>query len=383
MKKSFLLALGIGILLNCQVFTAGVYADGSSGEILAQLTQRQQAEKSKKAAAAVKAKQNAKAEADKKAAQPKAEADKKAAQPKAEADKKAAQTKAAADKKAAAKPKTETGKKTEAKAADKKADPKKTDAKAAAQKAAAKKADAASKAAPAQKSAAKAAPVDPKKLKPRTTAQQRKVELHGARNTRELGGLPTADGYFIKEKKLYRSGALCYINANSAETLKERGIASVVELRTPQEISREGKDLPAFTASLRKVYNCPMVNTAENGGPAYLSYIKAHNFKSIAQFFSVLADEKNYPVLFHCSAGKDRTGIMAALVLELAGVPRPIIMDDYLQSQRNSAGLKVDADWLRGVFKTIDKEGGIVAFLSNRGVKKEDMQKIRAILRTK
>lgn len=329
MKKSFLLALGIGILLNFQAFTLCSNADEASGRTVAQLTQRQQAENSKKAAAAVKAKQNGKAaEADKKpAAQPKADAAKKpAAQPKPEAKK-------AADKKAAPAP--------------------------------------------------KAAPVDPKKVKPRTTVQQRKVELHGARNTRELGGLPTADGYFIKEKKLYRSGALCYINANSAETLKERGIASVIELRAPQEISREGKDLPAFTASLRRVYNCPMINTAENGGPAYISYIKPHNFKSIAKFFSVLADESNYPVLFHCSAGKDRTGIMAALVLELAGVPRPIIMDDYLQSQRNSAGLKVDADWLRGVFKTVDREGGIVSFLSNRGVKKEDMQKIRAILRTK
>ena len=329
MKKSFLLALGIGILLNFQAFTLCSNADEASGRTVAQLTQRQQAENSKKAAAAVKAKQNGKA----------AEADKKAA----------AQPKADAAKKPAAQPKPEAKK-----AADKKAAP-----------------------------APKAAPVDPKKVKPRTTVQQRRVELHGARNTRELGGLPTADGYFIKEKKLYRSGALCYINANSAETLKERGIASVIELRAPQEISREGKDLPAFTASLRRVYNCPMINTAENGGPAYISYIKPHNFKSIAKFFSVLADESNYPVLFHCSAGKDRTGIMAALVLELAGVPRPIIMDDYLQSQRNSAGLKVDADWLRGVFKTVDREGGIVSFLSNRGVKKEDMQKIRAILRTK
>lgn len=365
MKKSFLLALGIGILLNFQAFTLCSNADEASGRTIVQLTQRQQAENSKKAAAAVKAKQNGKAaEADKKAAaQPKADAAKKpAAQPKADAAKKpAAQSKADAAKKPAAQPKAEAAKKPAAqpkaeakKAADKKAVP-----------------------------ASKAAPVDPKRVKPRTTVQQRSVELHGTRNTRELGGLPTADGYFIKDKKLYRSGALCYINASSAETLKERGIASVIELRTPQEISREGKDLPAFTSSLRRCYNCPMVNTAENGGAAYISYIKPHNHKSIAKFFSILADENNYPVLFHCSAGKDRTGIMAALVLELAGVPRPIIMDDYLQSQRNSAGLKVDADWLRGVFKTVDREGGIVSFLSNRGVKKEDMQKIRAILRTK
>lgn len=239
-------------------------------------------------------------------------------------------------------------------------------------KAAAKNKD---KKAAAKKSATKAPAA--KKLKPRLTEQERKVKLHGTRNTRQLGGLPTSDGKFIKEGVLYRSGALCYINDSDIEILKDKGIVSVIELRTTKEIASEGRDKPAFAGSVKKIYNLPMVCTSGTGQEAYASYIKKQNYSTISQFFKVLANNDSYPVLFHCSAGKDRTGIMAALVLELLRVPRPIIMDDYLASQRNSKGLKVNADWLRVVFKNVDKAGGIEPFLHSCGVSTADMKKVR------
>lgn len=231
-----------------------------------------------------------------------------------------------------------------------------------------------------QKSAAKKTAVQApkaKKLKPKLTEQERKVKLHGTLNTRQLGGLPTSDGFFVKEGVLYRSGALCYINDSDIEILKDKGIVSVIELRTTKEIASEGRDKPAFAGSVKKIYNLPMVCTSGTGQEAYASYIKKQNYSTISQFFKVLANKGSYPVLFHCSAGKDRTGIMAALVLELLRVPRPIIMDDYLASQRNSQGLKVQADWLRVVFKNVDKAGGIEPFLHNCGVSTADMKKVR------
>lgn len=220
-------------------------------------------------------------------------------------------------------------------------------------------------------------------VKARRTVKERQVTLHGARNTRDLGGLPASSGMYVKDGVVYRSGALCYLNDEDVDILKDKNIKSVIELRAPVEIAREGRDVAAFTGSLQKVYNCPLVCTSGNGQAAYLSYIKKQNYGSIAQFFHILAEQRAYPVLFHCSAGKDRTGILAALLLELLGTPRPIIMDDYLQSQRNSEGLKVEADWLRTIFQSVDKEGGIDLFLKNRGVSSDDMRKIRLQLRTK
>lgn len=252
------------------------------------------------------------------------------------------------------------------------ADKKKSTASTPSSKNSPKKADANGK-----KAAAAKTPAAAKKLKPQLTESERKVKLHGTRNTRQLGGLPTTDGKFVKEGVLYRSGALCYINDSDIEILKDKGLASVIELRTTKEIASEGRDKPAFAGSVKKIYNLPMVCTSGTGQEAYVSYLKKQNYSTISQFLKVLANKESYPVIFHCSAGKDRTGIMAALVLELLRVPRPIIMDDYLASQRNSPGLKVQADWLRVVFKSIDKAGGIEPFLHNCGVSTADMKKVR------
>ena len=261
------------------------------------------------------------------------------------------------------------------KAQNDKAKAKTTDSKKSAAKTADKKT--AAKKSAEKKATSSKAPAAAKKLKPKLTEQERKVKLHGTRNTRQLGGLPTTDGKFVKEGVLYRSGALCYINDSDTEILKDKGIVSVIELRTTKEIASEGRDKPAFAGSLNKIYNLPMVCTSGTGQEAYVSYLKKQNYSTISQFFKVLADKNSYPVLFHCSAGKDRTGIMAALVLELLRVPRPIIMDDYLASQRNSKGLKVNADWLRVVFKNVDKAGGIEPFLHSCGVSTADMKKVR------
>lgn len=232
----------------------------------------------------------------------------------------------------------------------------------------------------AQASQKKATPA-PKKLKPLLTPKDRKVNLRGTRNTRQLGGLPsTRDGLYTKQAAIYRSGALCFLKDSDVDILKEKGIRTVIELRTPQEIARDGRDVPAFVSSLDKIYNLPLICTSGRGASAYASYLKANNHRNIAQFFHILSQEKNYPLLFHCSAGKDRAGIMSALLLELLGVPRPIIMDDYLTSQRNSLRLKVEADWLRVVFRTVDKAGGIEAFLQQCGVKPQEMQAIRQLL---
>jgi protein-tyrosine phosphatase len=94
-------------------------------------------------------------------------------------------------------------------------------------------------------------------------------------------------------------------------------------------------------------------------------------------FFAVLAREDSYPVLFHCSAGKDRTGILTALLLEMLGTPREVIYDDYLHSMRITPALKVDRTWMDAVFEAVDARGGIEPFLESCGVSREQRDRVR------
>jgi len=167
----------------------------------------------------------------------------------------------------------------------------------------------------------------------------RNIRLEATRNTRTLGGLPTRDGV-VRAGLIYRSGALCYITSNDAAKLGRLRLRAIVDLRLPQEIEREGPDRLALTDQVARLIHLPMGNTRGLGAEAYRNLLEVNPAK-IRAFFGILADADSYPLLFHCSAGKDRTGILGALLLMLLGAERTVIMDDYLQSQQNSPGLVV------------------------------------------
>ena len=214
---------------------------------------------------------------------------------------------------------------------------------------------------------------------PRRSNMQRAVHFESTRNTRDLGGLPRRGGY-ISNGILFRSGALCYATASDKEAVARLNLRTVVDLRSPREINeKEGADrLPAGCAI--KVVNLPMFSRAEPGLASYHSYA-LDNDASVRGFFELLAEPRNLPLLYHCSGGKDRTGVLTALLLELLGTPRSFIMDDYLQSQRNSAGLIVKEAWLNKLFATIDGGGGIVRFLQKRGISAETLRRVQENVR--
>lgn len=211
--------------------------------------------------------------------------------------------------------------------------------------------------------------------------KQRKVKFQSTRNTRDLGGLPTRGGY-VKDGMVYRSGTFCYATADDTAKLGTLGLNTIIDLRTKREIEKkEGPDrLPSGSAIV--TLHLPMAFKGDTKIGRYYSYA-LDNDKSIGGFFHALATPKSYPLLYHCSAGKDRTGVLTALLLELLGTPRPIIMEDYLESRRNSKKLEVHREWLREVFRLIDKAGGINVFLVQQGVKQEDLKAIPAILEQK
>ena len=195
---------------------------------------------------------------------------------------------------------------------------------------------------------------------------QRAVTLKGTRNTRELGGLPTADGE-IKSGKVFRSGALCFASQDDAKKLHGLGIHTILELRLPQEIQKDGPDKSYLTDGIPNRLHWPMGNSHGLGREAYISYMD-ENEKLFRDFFALMARPESYPVLYHCSAGKDRTGILTALLLESLGTPREVIMDDYIHSRRITPKLKVQEDWIQVVFDRIDQSGGIDNYLKEIGV---------------
>lgn len=208
--------------------------------------------------------------------------------------------------------------------------------------------------------------------------EQRNVSLQGTRNTRELGGLPVRGGVFA-QGKVYRSGALCFASKADAEKFHKIGLKTIIELRLDNEIAKDGPDKVYLTNKVPHLFHWPMAGSKGPGLPAYQTYM-AENGKLFRDFFSVLAKEENLPLLFHCSAGKDRTGILTALLLELMGTPRKVITDDYLHSMRITPKLKVERAWIDAVYAAVDADGGIEPFLRKRGVSEQQISAVRSNL---
>lgn len=163
-------------------------------------------------------------------------------------------------------------------------------------------------------------------------AEGRRIVLPGLFNLRDLGGYPTQGGT-VPWRTLFRSDALHQLDVGGVDALVSLGLRTVIDLRTHIEaeiapspidqlaarsvhISILGGDLPSLPLELDAIYQ-HFVD--ECGG-------------AIADAIKVLCDERAYPALVHCSAGKDRTGVVVAMVLAVLGVPDELIAADYALS---------------------------------------------------
>ena len=152
-----------------------------------------------------------------------------------------------------------------------------------------------------------------------TSKGPRNVKIEGVTNSRDLGGWSTADGKKVKQGMLYRTAKLGWTSkdlitkAGKKTMTEEFGIKSEIELRDGETEIREESTLSGV-----KLFNLGVPNSSRD------------NMESILpDIFDILADERNYPMFFHCSAGADRTGVVAYLVLALLGVSENDILHDY------------------------------------------------------
>lgn len=187
----------------------------------------------------------------------------------------------------------------------------------------------------------------------------KRIPLEGVHNTRDLGGFVTSDGGCIKPYRLIRSGELYNLTKKDKEILiGEYKLAKIIDFRTKTErnerpdpelegvayvknpileekvlgITRE-KDADRDVVSI-------VLNQLEGNTGAGIDYMKNlySNFitssfskQQYANFFNILLNQESGAVLWHCSAGKDRVGTGTALLLTALGVPRDIIMADYMK----------------------------------------------------
>lgn len=167
----------------------------------------------------------------------------------------------------------------------------------------------------------------------------RLLPLAGAYNFRDLGGYPTTDGKVTRWGRLYRSDTLHELTDEDLETLRGIGLVSVIDLRTRTELERTGRGvLGAEPIRYSHLSVIPEEGGEAQAAPAnriidvadrYLWYLDVGR-DALVESFGLIADPASYPLVFHCQAGKDRTGVLAALVLSCIGVERAAIVDDYV-----------------------------------------------------
>ena len=185
-------------------------------------------------------------------------------------------------------------------------------------------------------------------------------------NSRELAGLPTDDGGVLASGVLFRSDALGSLSDTGLQGLADLRIGTVIDLRTDGERSRSADRLPedgSITLVALPVQGGAMdemvrrLLPAADGTPLtetqlaevldqvptledlYVAILggSAAQFATVARAVIAGAGTDRPGVLFHCTAGKDRTGLAAALLLQVAGVPRDLIVEDYTRTGKNLA----------------------------------------------
>jgi protein-tyrosine phosphatase len=170
---------------------------------------------------------------------------------------------------------------------------------------------------------------------------QRWIQLEGCLNFRDLGGYPTAAGRAVRWRQVYRSDALHLVTAPDLARLRhDIGLRDVIDLRSTAEVRSEGQGplaggdvrfhhVPLFDGEVREEDRERAAQFTLADRYVFLAEVAGDR---IARVLGLLADAEA-PAVFHCAAGKDRTGVISAILLGLLGVPDEVIVADYVATR--------------------------------------------------
>jgi protein-tyrosine phosphatase len=168
------------------------------------------------------------------------------------------------------------------------------------------------------------------------------AELDGPANFRDLGGYRTERGGVTRRGRLFRSDSLSYLSNRDVAALRdELGVRTVIDLRAGHEVEEFGHG--PLAAHVQQLH-LPIVDRTREPASADAPVRQGPKLDTLDQIYGfmlgeyadrfavvlrVIADRENHPLVFHCAAGKDRTGLVSALVLSLCGVPDESIVSDF------------------------------------------------------
>lgn len=170
------------------------------------------------------------------------------------------------------------------------------------------------------------------------------LRVPGADNVRDIGGYPVANGRLVNYRRFIRAGDMSGLTTDGVKAVRELGISCIIDLRSTTEVTR-CPDTLAGDVAIRYVH-IPMLDYIQSSiasgdvsvFPASITDmyrgLLEDGKSDLLRVFQVFADPAYRTVLFHCTAGKDRTGISAMLLLALAGVDREDIQVDYSYSEK-------------------------------------------------
>jgi protein-tyrosine phosphatase len=251
--------------------------------------------------------------------------------------------------------------------------------------------------------------------------RDRTLALKTAVNLRDIGGYPAANGSRIKWGLIYRSGTLYDLSDDDAAALAERGIKLICDFRSEHESSAAPDDAAKFGAryepmpleadhsSMRRlrVAMFQPLKLRELMRESYNELMLERNAPLIGRFLRLIAEDGNLPVLFHCTAGKDRTGMAAMILMSLLGVPDEVISADYSLSNAFHERFRVyvgdaikklrwlgmnvddlyplliaDPELMRGALESVrQRYGSVESYVINRcGVDAATISKLRELL---
>lgn len=248
------------------------------------------------------------------------------------------------------------------------------------------------------------------------TIAERLLPLQGGRNFRDLGGYGTTDGRRVRWGRLYRSGSMASLTDSDYRYLARLGIRTVCDFRSNSERNAEPtlwKATPTaeivtwdyemasqageLVKLIRAGVTAERMNLVMAGFYGSLPYEYAERYRRM--FGELVAG--SVPLAFNCSAGKDRTGVAAVLILSALGVPRETVIDDYLLSNvylPPESGAKavaamgmpteiakllggVERSWIEATLATVERQdGSIESYLEKRlGVGPAEIARLRSL----
>jgi protein-tyrosine phosphatase len=240
---------------------------------------------------------------------------------------------------------------------------------------------------------------------------RRWIALEGAFNFRDLGGYGTVDGGAVRWGSIFRSDALHHLSPEDLELVGALGVDRIIDLRSPDEIEAVGRG--RLTDGPIAYLTAPIIPSATGEALAappgddiaerYLWYLDVGR-KGFVDAFEVLSRPGGGAVVFHCAAGKDRTGVVAALLLSLLGVTDDDIVADYALTNRAlpmilerlaadpvhaesvaqmpASRRTVQPQTMRRFLQMLhDEHGGAQAWLEHAGVSSDSIDHLRSTLR--